>query len=80
MSEKRNKPMNYKLESFCDRSCRKRDTRLSLSAHDDSQAVQQMRCIGWRHDCAGESRMLILSRKDGSEWVEVTRMGTRRYG
>lgn len=70
---------NYRLDSFHDRDCRERVGRLSLSACDDLQAVGQMRRAAWRFECAGESRVLVLSRPEGPGWVEVARMGMRRY-
>lgn len=72
---------NYRLDSFHDCDCRERVGRLSLSACGDLQAVGQMRRAAWRFECAGESRVLVLSRPDpeGSGWVEIARMGTRRY-
>lgn len=71
---------HYRLDSFYDCDCNKLCGRLSLSAHADSQAIEQMRRIVWRHEVAGESRVLILSRPLGGRWFEVARMGTRRYG
>lgn len=70
---------HYKLESFIDRDCKKRGDRLSLSARSDPQAIEQMRAVCGRHESAGESRMLVLSHSEGTGWVEVARMGTRRY-
>lgn len=71
--------MNYRLESFVDRACLRRAERLSLSASSDAQAMEQTRAVAWRHECAGESRVLVLSRPSDGGWEEMASMGTRRY-
>jgi hypothetical protein len=71
--------MPYRLEVFHDRECRDAVERLSLSAASDEVAERQAREIGWRCECAGESRVLVLSCRVDGEWVEVSRVGTRRY-
>lgn len=71
--------MNYRLESFADRACLRMDERLSLSASSDAQALEQTKAVAWRCECAGRSRVLVLSRPSEDGWEEVTRMGTRRY-
>ena len=70
--------MPYRLEVFRDGGCRDAVERLSLSAASDEVAERQAREIGWRCECAGESRVLVLSRRVDGEWVEVSRAGTRR--
>lgn len=70
---------HYRLDSFLDLDCRERADRLSLSACDDSHAVEQMRLAVWRHESSGESRALVLSRPGCSGWVKIARIGTRRY-
>ena len=71
--------MPYRLEVFRDGGCRDAVERLSLSAASDEVAERQAREIGWRCECAGESRVLVLSCRVDGEWVEVSRVGTRRY-
>lgn len=71
--------MPYRLEVFRDGGCRDAVERLSLSAASDEVAERQASEIGWRCECAGESRVLVLSRRVDGEWVEVSRAGTRRY-
>lgn len=71
--------MPYRLEVFHDRECRDAVERLSLSAASDEVAERQAREIGWRCECAGESRVLVLLCRVDGEWVEVSRVGTRRY-
>ena len=71
--------MLYRLGVFRDRECRDAVERLSLSAESDEVAERQAREIGWRCECAGESRVLVLSCRVDGEWVEVSRVGTRRY-
>ena len=71
--------MNYRLESFADRACLHMAERLSLSASSDAQAMEQARAVAWRHECAGQSRVLVLSRPSGDGWEEMARTGTRRY-
>lgn len=70
---------HYRLAVYRDRETRDESERLSLSARDDGQAVEQMRAEARKHEIAGESRVLVLSRPDGGGWDEVARMGTRRY-
>lgn len=71
--------MYYRLESFYDRDCRDRAGRASLSAPDDCQAIEQMRRACWRYECAGRSRILVLLRPSNDGWLEIARMGARRY-
>lgn len=66
--------MNYTLEIFRDTALSERVERLSLSAPSDARALEQAEAMRWKCECAGESRVLVLSR-DG---VEVARMGSRR--
>lgn len=70
---------HYRLESFHDSGCRIPDARLSLSASSDEQAKEQAEAVRWRHECAGESRVLVLSRPSGDGWAEVARIGSRRH-
>lgn len=67
--------MAYRLDVFRDAALSERVERLSLSAPSDAQAVEQAEAALWRCECAGESRVLVLSRGDGGE---VARMGSRR--
>lgn len=71
--------MTFRLVVYADREGTRVDKVLSLSACDDAQAVGQMRAEAWRHEAAGESRTLVLSRRTGDGWVEVARVGTRRH-
>lgn len=71
--------MNYRLESFSDRACQRMAERLSLSASSDARAMEQARAVAWRRECAGESRVLVLSRPSDGGWEEMARIGTRRY-
>lgn len=70
---------HYRLESFRDAGRRVPDARLSLSASSDAQAMGQAEAVRWRYECAGESRVLVLSRPSGGGWVEIARMGSRRH-
>lgn len=70
---------HYRLESFHNAGCRVPDARLSLSASSDAQAKEQAEAVRWRYECAGESRVLVLSRPSGEGWIEMARMGSRRY-
>lgn len=71
--------MRYRLDVYADRACSDRRDVLSLSASSDGQAVEQTERIRWRCECAGESRVLVLSRATDGGRVEVARMGSRRY-
>lgn len=66
--------MDYRLDVFRDAALSERVERLSLSARSDAQAVEQADAARWRCECAGESRVLVLSR--GGR--EVARLGSRR--
>lgn len=70
---------HYRLESFRDAGRRVPDARLSLSASSDAQAKEQAETVRWRYECAGESRVLVLSRLSGNGWVEVAWIGSRRH-
>lgn len=72
--------MRYRLDVFRDAALSERAERLSLSACSDAQAVGQAEAVRWGCECAGQSRVLILSRDDGAEKVEIARMGSRRLG
>ena len=71
--------MRYRLDVYADRECERRGEVLSLSASSDAQALEQTERVRWRCECAGESRVLVLSRADGGNRVEVARMGSRRF-
>ncbi|MBN2945620.1 MAG: hypothetical protein JTJ24_10125 [Collinsella sp.] len=68
--------VNYRLDVFRDAALSERVERLSLSARSDAQAVEQAEAARWRCECAGESRVLVLSR--GGR--EVAKLGSRRLG
>lgn len=67
--------MNYTLEIFRDAALSERVERLSLSARSDAAARERAEAVRWRCECAGRSRVLVLSRGDGAV---VARMGSRR--
>lgn len=67
--------MRYRLDVFRDAALLERVERLSLSARSDAAARERAEAVRWRCECAGESRVLVLSRGDGGE---VARMGSRR--
>lgn len=68
---------NYRLDVFRDTALSQRAERLSLSARSDAMALTQAKAVRWKYECAGRSRVFVLSRDDGSE---VARMGSRRFG
>lgn len=71
--------MHYRLESFYDRDCRERAGGASLFAPDDCQAIEQMCRACWQCERAGRSRILVLLRPSNDGWLEIARMGARRY-
>lgn len=72
--------MRYRLDVFMDAALSERVERLSLSARSDAAALEQAEAVRWKCECAGRSRVLVLSRDDGAEKVEIARMGSRRLG
>lgn len=72
--------MRYRLDVFRDAALSERVERLCLSARSDAMAMEQAESARWRCECAGQSRVLVLSRDDGAERVEIARMGSRRLG
>ena len=61
--------MNYRLEST-DPATGIRE-RMSLSAAGDAQAAEQMDAVRWRHENAGERRILTLYRPEPDGWIEI---------
>lgn len=67
---------DYRLESTDpDTGVRER---MSLSASNDAQAVEQMEAVRWRHENAGERRTLALHRPEPDGWTEIGRAESRR--
>lgn len=67
--------MRYRLDVFRDAALSERVERLSLSARSDAAARERAEAVRWRCECAGRSRVLVLTREDGAV---VARMGSRR--
>lgn len=72
--------MRYRLDVFRDAALSEHVERLSLPAPSDEMALEQVESVRWKCECAGQSRVLVLSRDDGAEKVEIARMGSRRLG